>query len=86
VPRRLRIGVEEKIDCEGKVLKPLKEEDVYAAAEIFKIEKVEAVAVNLLFGFANPVHEDKAYEILTKELPGVYVSLSRASLASFSIS
>lgn len=76
VPRRLRIGVEERIDCEGKVLKPLKEEDIYAAAEIFKREKVEAVAINFLFSFLNSVHEDKAYEVLSRELPGVYVSRS----------
>jgi len=76
VPRRLRRVAEERIDCEGKVVIPLKEEDVYAAAEFFKKEKVEAIAVNFLFSFRNPEHENKAYEILSKELPGVYISLS----------
>ena len=76
VPRRLRRVAEERIDCEGNVLVPLNEEDVSAAAEFFKKEKVDAVAVNFLFSFVNAAHEDKAYEILTKELPGVYVSLS----------
>ena len=76
VPRRLRRVAEERIDCEGKVLLPLNAEDVRAAAEMFKKEKVEAVAVCFLFSFLNPAHEDKAYEILSKELPGVYVSLS----------
>jgi N-methylhydantoinase A len=76
VPRRLRRVVEERIDCRGKVLLPLKEEDVYAAAELFKREKVEAVAVTFLFSFINPAHENRAFEMLSKELPGVYVSLS----------
>jgi len=76
VPRRLRRVAEERIDCEGKVLVPLNEQEVRAAAEMFRKEKVEAVAVCFLFSFLNPAHEDKAYEILAKELPGVYVSLS----------
>ncbi|RPJ11454.1 MAG: hydantoinase/oxoprolinase family protein, partial [Deltaproteobacteria bacterium] len=76
VPRRLRRGIEERVDCEGNVLLPLKEEDVYTAAQLFKREKVEAVAVAFLFSFVNPAHENRAFEILSKELPGVYVSLS----------
>lgn len=76
VPRRLRRVVEEKIDCKGNVLLPLKEEDVYTAAEIFRKEKVEAVAVTFLFSFINPTHENRAFDILSKELPKVYISLS----------
>jgi N-methylhydantoinase A len=76
VPRRLRRVAEERIDCEGNVFVPLNEEDVSAAAEFFRKEKVDAVAVNFLFSFVNAAHEEKAYEILTRELPGVYVSLS----------
>jgi len=76
VPRRLRRVVEERIDCEGKVLVPLNEEDVRTAAKIFKKEGVEAVAVCFLFSFLNSAHEDRAYEILSQELPQVYVSLS----------
>jgi len=76
VSRRLRQTAEERIDCEGKVLIPLNETEVYAAAEVFKKEKVEAVAVCFLFSFLNPAHEEKAYEILSKELPDVYVCLS----------
>ncbi|MFH0812031.1 MAG: hydantoinase/oxoprolinase family protein [Pseudomonadota bacterium] len=76
VPRRLRRLAEERIDCEGRMLIPLKEEDVYAAAEVFKKEKVQAVAVCFLFSFLHSTHEEKAYEILSKELPEVYVCLS----------
>jgi len=76
VPRRLRRVVEERIDSGGKVLKPLKVEDVYAAAEVFKKEEVEAIAITFLFSFINPIHENRAFEILSKELPEVYISLS----------
>ena len=66
----------ERIDCEGKEFIPLKEEDVYAAAEVFKKEKVEAVAVNFIFSFLKPSHEQRVKEILSRELPGVYICLS----------
>ncbi len=76
VPRYLIKGVEERIDCEGKEFIPLKEEDVYAAAEVFKKEKVEAVAVNFLFSFLNTSHERRVKEILERELPDMYVCLA----------
>jgi len=76
VPRSLIQCVEERIDCEGKEFIPLKEEDVYAAAEVFKRDKIEAIAVNLIFSFLNPSHEQRVKEILSQELPGVYICLS----------
>lgn len=76
VPRYLIQGVEERVDCEGNEITPLKEEDVYAAAETFKKEKVEAVAVCFLFSFLNSAHERRTKEILEKELPGIYISIS----------
>ncbi len=76
VPRDLIQGVEGRIDCEGKEFIPLKEEDAYTAAEVFRKKKVEAIAVNFFFSFFNPSHERRVREILEKELPGVYVCLA----------
>lgn len=76
VPRYLIQGVEERVNCEGKELIPLKEEDVYHAVEVFRKEKVEAIAVNFHFCFLNPSHERRVKAILEKELPGVYVCLA----------
>lgn len=76
VPRYLIQGAEERVDCEGKEITQLKEDDVYAAAQCFKKEKVEAVAVCFLFSFLIPAHERNARKILEKELPGVYISIS----------
>ena len=60
VPRYLIQVAEERCDCEGNEITPLKEEDVRAAAEVFKKEKVEAVAVCFFFSFLNPSHERRA--------------------------
>lgn len=76
VPRYLVQCVEERVDAEGKVVVPLNERDVAAAAEIFRHEKVEAIAVNLIFSFLNPAHERRVKQILEDVLPGVYISLA----------
>ena len=53
VPRYLRIGVGERVDCNGEILTTLDEDDVKAACAKFKKSGVNAVAVNLLFSFLN---------------------------------
>ena len=76
VPRYLRQGVRERIDCQGAVLEPLHEEDVRRACALFRRERVEAVAVCTLFGYKNDTHERRIREIVEQELPGVFISLS----------
>ncbi len=85
VPRHLRRTVEERIDCEGNEFIPLNEEDIHSAVEVFKKEKVEAVAVNFIFSFLNSSHEQRVKEIMDAELPGVYVSLASRVLAQVRI-
>ncbi len=80
VPRYLIRGVEGRLDCEGKEFIPLNEADIYEAIEVFKKEKVEAIAVSLFFSFLDPSHELRVKEIIEKEMPGVYVCLSHQVL------
>lgn len=76
VPRYLRLGIEERINYRGKVLTPLNESDVRGAAQKFRNEKVEAVAICFLWSFLNPAHERRALEIIKEELPGIPVVIS----------
>ena len=76
IPRRHIRVVEERINVSGEVLTPLREDDVRAAAQYFREQAIEAVAVSFLWSFRNPAHELRAREILEQELPGIYVSLS----------
>ncbi len=80
VPRTLRMPVEERILYSGEVLKPLKEEDVYAAVKKFKEEKVEAVAICFLHSYVNPAHEKRALEICRAEMNGAYITASHEVL------
>src|SRR5581483_3956025 len=76
VPRRLRVGVSERIMADGRIRTPLDEEQVREAARQFRTAGVEAVAVLFLHSYRNGAHETRAGEILAEELPGVVVSLS----------
>ncbi len=76
IPRHLVRVAEERTNVDGKIVTDLNEQDVRDAAKFFKEQKVEAVAVSYLWSFRNPANELRTREILDKELPGVYVSLS----------
>ena len=80
VPRDLVATVRERIDVSGKELVELHEEDVRAAAQHFREQNVESVAVSYLWSFLDPSHEQRTAEILSEELPGAFVTMSHEVL------
>ena len=76
VPRRLRLGVRERMRGDGRVETPLDPASLAAAIAVLKREPVEAVAVCYLHAWRDPSHERATREAVERELPGVYVSLS----------
>ena len=76
VPRHLRLPVPERLDNEGKVLKPLDEAAVRALVPVLQAEKVASVAIGYLHAFVNPVHERRTREILAEALPDLPITLS----------
>lgn len=76
VPRYLRQGVTERINCQGEIVTPLNEEEVRESCRLFKSEGVTAVAVCTLFSFLNDANEKRIKEIVLEEMPGVFVSIS----------
>lgn len=75
VDRHLRVPVRERVISDGTVRTALNEDDVRAACELFRREKVQAVAVSFLWSVANDAHEKRATQIVRDMLPGVYVSV-----------
>jgi N-methylhydantoinase A len=67
----------------GQELEPLDEAGVLEAARALKAEAVEAVAVCFLFSYLNPVHEERARQILERELPGVFLTTSSSISPQF---
>ena len=76
VPRQLCFEVEERLDHQGHVVTPLEIEDVHATIEKIRAAEAQAVAVVFLHSYANPDHEMQVGELLARELPECFVSLS----------
>jgi N-methylhydantoinase A len=76
VPRRWRVAVRERLDNEGKVLRPLDEESVRAQLRFLRDEGIESLAIGFLHSFVNPAHERRAAAIVRQEWPELPVSLS----------
>ncbi len=82
VPRYLRRPVRGRLNYCGQTLQPLNIEDVRAALDLFKNEQIEAVALCFMNSFANPEHENQAAEMVRRELPGAYLTVSSDLLPS----
>jgi N-methylhydantoinase A len=76
VPRYLRKGSTERINSKGEVVVPLDEDDVRKAVDFFKEQRVEGIAISLLFSFLNPTHERRVAEICREMYPEATISIS----------
>jgi N-methylhydantoinase A len=76
VPRALRFEVRERVDAKGRVLQPLRLEDVDAIIESCRRKGVEAIAVVFLHSYVAPAHEIACTDYLKKNLPGIPVTAS----------
>ncbi len=75
-PGARRFEIRERIGADGSVVTPLDPASLDQAIAGLRAAEVEAVAVCLLFAFANPAHERTVADALREALPGVAVSLS----------
>ena len=81
VDRRCILGVGERIDRDGRVLLPLREEEVIEAARtLMEVEGAEALAVSFLWSFRNPAHEEQAVAVLARAFPHISVTSGAALL------
>lgn len=76
VPRRLRLGVRERLRADGRIEIPLDPASLRAAIEILRAERVESVAVCYLHAWRDPRHEQATRAVLAELMAGVPVSLS----------
>ena len=76
VPRKLRLGVRERLRADGRIETPLDPGSLDCAIEVLKREEVEAVAVCYLHAYRDPRHELATRAAIERALPGIYVSMS----------
>ena len=81
VPRPLRFGVPERVSAEGKILRSPTEEELDSLVNEVRASGAEAVAISLLFSFANPETERRIEEALSRL--GLPISASHRILPEF---
>ena len=75
-PRKLRLTVDERIDSEGSVIRPMDESELREAAHALADMGVEAIAVCFINSYANAVHERRALAILAEMLSAIPATIS----------
>jgi len=70
------VEADERIGSNGRVIRPLDDDQVRAQLKRLSGLGIQALAVSLINSFAEPSHERRIAEIAAEELPGVPVSLS----------
>ncbi|WP_206808757.1 hydantoinase/oxoprolinase family protein [Paradesulfitobacterium ferrireducens] len=77
IPRTRIRGVAERVDCMGKVITSLDEEELRSViTELVEEEKVKGIAVGFIWSFLNNAHEQRAKEIINEMYPGLAVAIS----------
>src|ERR1700730_10538166 len=76
VERRLRVEVDERVNAQGGIDRPLDEASVEHAVRFLLDEGVEAIAVCLLHSYLNPAHELRVKDIVTRLAPDVTLCIS----------
>src|SRR4030067_1393226 len=64
VPAEFRFEVDERVDSHGDVIKPLNHDQIDQIAEYLDQNKIESVAISLIFSFLHPQHEQMIAERL----------------------
>src|SRR5262245_47298577 len=76
IPRRRRYEISERIGADGGCIRPLAEDEIPALIAALRRDRVEAIAVSLLFSFLSPEHETRLGRALREALPDTPIYLS----------
>ena len=76
VPKRMIRGVSERVDCFGKVVVELNEDEAREAITELRDAGCEALAICLLWSFLDPTHEQRIKAIAAEVAPDLYVTCS----------
>lgn len=67
ISRDMIVGVRERIDSKGAVVRPLDEDDVRRKLRQLMDSGARAIVISLLWSFANPAHEKRIRQIIRDE-------------------
>ncbi|HZE04150.1 MAG TPA: hydantoinase/oxoprolinase family protein, partial [Solirubrobacteraceae bacterium] len=81
IPKELTVGVKERVDYRGEVLRPLDEEHFLTQLDALVDAGVRGFVVSLLWSFMNPVHELRIRALIEREYNETYLGSMPVFLA-----
>ncbi len=81
IPRDMIVGVKERVDSRGKVIRPVDENDVREKVRYLVNRGARGIVVSFLWGFLNPVHERRVKEIIRDEYKEYHIGYLPVVLA-----
>jgi N-methylhydantoinase A/oxoprolinase/acetone carboxylase beta subunit len=82
IPKGLTVGVRERVDSSGAVLRPLDEDHFLSQLDALVDQGVRGFVVTLLWSFLNPVHERRIRELIETEYNETYLGSMPVFLSS----
>jgi N-methylhydantoinase A/oxoprolinase/acetone carboxylase beta subunit len=82
IEKNLIVGVRERIDSNGEIIRPLDEEDLRRKLRILMERGARAIVVSLLWSFMNPDHEKRIKEIIREEYKEFHIGFVPVVLSS----
>lgn len=73
IPKPMTVGIKERVEYTGKVLRPLDEEDTREKIRYLVGKGARGIVVSLLFSYLNASHEQRIKEIFMEEFPDSYL-------------
>ena len=81
IPRDMIVGVKERIDSRGTIIRPLDEEDLRSKVRYLVNRGARGFVVSLLWGFLNPLHEKRVKEVIRDEYKEFHIGYLPVVLA-----
>jgi len=82
IPRYMTVGVKERVAADGRVVRPLDEEDVLAKLRYLVNQGAQGFVICLINSYANPIHEQKIRELIKRQYPECYLGSMIVVLSS----
>lgn len=82
VPKELIVGVKERVDSTGTVVRPLHEDDLVEKIQYLVDQGVRGFVVALLWSFLNPANERRIKEVIEDEYHPAYLGAMPVFLSS----
>jgi N-methylhydantoinase A/oxoprolinase/acetone carboxylase beta subunit len=81
IPRDMIVGVKERVDSRGNIIRPVDENDVREKVRYLVNRGARGIVVSFLWGFLNSVHERRVKEIIRDEYKEYHIGYVPVVLA-----